>query len=74
MAKQLNLKPGKWVMVDCGSMPSESNCQLIMVAPEDQRDDLIEASVKHAVSKHGHEESKELRDGVTTMCETIDVA
>lgn len=71
---ELDLKPGKWVVVDCGKMPSESNCQLIIAAPEDQREDLVNAGVKHAVSKHGHTESEDLKSGVESMCEVIEVA
>lgn len=71
---QLNLKPGKWLVANCGSMPSESNCQLIMLAPEDQREDLIAAGVKHAVHKHGHEDNEELRKGVDGMLEVIEVS
>ena len=70
---QLNLKSGKWLVSDCGKMPSESNCQLVMLAPEDQREDLISAGVKHAVSKHGHDDSDDLRRGIEGMIETIDV-
>lgn len=72
--KQLNLKPGKWVVADCGKMPSDSNCQLVMLAPEGQKEDLVDAGVKHAISKHGHEDSKELRNGVAGMCEAIELA
>lgn len=73
-AKELKLKPGKWVVADCGKMPSESNCQLVMLAPEDQKDDLVEAGVRHAISKHGHEESDALRDGVAAMCEVVEIS
>lgn len=73
-AKELGLKSGKWLVIDCGKMPSESNCQLVMLAPEDQKDDLIDAGVKHAISKHGHEDSAELKNGVTAMCELVEVA
>lgn len=72
--EQLNLKPGQWLVADCGKMPSESNCQLVMLAPEDQKDDLVAAGVKHAVNKHGHEDSKELHDGIEGMLEVIEVS
>lgn len=71
--KQLNLKPGKWVVADCGKIPSDSNCQLMMLAPENQKDDLVAAGVKHAITKHGHDDSEELRSNVARMCETIEV-
>ena len=71
--EQLNLKSGKWLVADCGKMPSESNCHLVILAPENQKEDLIAAGVKHAVSKHGHEDSEELHKGVEGMLETIEV-
>jgi predicted small metal-binding protein len=42
--------------VDCGSVPSESGCTLVMEGP---REDLLDAAVEHAKSKHGHTESDE---------------
>lgn len=72
--KELNLKPGKWLVADCGKMPSDSNCQLVMLAPENQKKDLVDAGVKHAMSKHGHEDSDELRKGVEGMCEVVEIA
>ncbi|PIR59298.1 MAG: DUF1059 domain-containing protein, partial [Candidatus Pacebacteria bacterium CG10_big_fil_rev_8_21_14_0_10_56_10] len=39
-------------MIDCRQMPSEANCQLTMMGPED---DLLDAAVDHAVNKHGHQ-------------------
>ena len=57
----LSLKPGKWLVADCSKMPSEKNCQMVMMAPEDQREDMVEAGVAHAVKSHGHQDSSELR-------------
>lgn len=56
-----NLKPGNWLVVNCGKIPSESNCQLVILSPEDQKQDLIDAAAKHAVDKHQHEDNEELR-------------
>lgn len=72
--EQLNLQSGAWVVVDCGKMPSESNCKLVMLAPENQKQDLVTAGVAHAVNKHGHPDSKELQKGVEGMLETIEVS
>ena len=72
--EQLNLKSGKWLVSNCGKMPSESNCQLVMLAPENQKEDLIAAGVKHAVNKHGHEDNEELRKGVEGMIEAVEVS
>lgn len=52
---KLNLKPGKWLVADCGKMPSESNCQLVMMAPVDQKEHLEKAGIDHMVSHHGHQ-------------------
>ena len=71
---QLNLKPGKWLVADCGSMPSDSNCHIVMMSPEDQKEDLIDAGVKHAVNKHGHKDTQELRDGVSGMLQVVEIS
>ncbi len=71
---QLNLKPGSWLVADCGSMPSDSKCQLVMLAPEDQKEDLLDAGVEHAVRKHGHQDSQELRDGVSGMLQVVEIS
>ena len=55
------LKKGAWVVSNCAEMPSENNCQLVIMGPADQRDDLLDAAVAHAVRTHQHEESRELR-------------
>ncbi len=73
MSVELNLKPGKWLVSDCGKMPSESNCQLVMLAPEGQKEDLIAAGIKHAVNKHGHQENEELRKGVESTVNPLEV-
>ena len=72
-AEQLNLKSGKWLVSNCGKMPSESNCQLVMIAPEDQKEDLVAAGAKHAVSKHGHEDNEELRKDVEETLEVVEI-
>lgn len=72
--EQLNLKPGTWLVIDCGKMPSESNCQLVMLAPENQKEDLIAAGVTHAVNKHGHQDSEELQKGIGGMLEALEVS
>lgn len=72
--EQLNLKSGKWLALNCGKMPSESNCQLVMLAPENQKADLVSAGVKHAIDKHGHQENEELRKGVEAMVEVLEVS
>ena len=41
-------------------------------APEDQREDLLDASVAHAIKSHGHEDSSELRTELGKMIEVLD--
>jgi len=48
-------------MIDCRSMPSDINCTLTIAGEEDE---VLDAAVMHAVAKHGHEESAELREGI----------
>ena len=43
--------------VDCGTVPSESGCTLVIEGPED---DVLDAAVEHARSKHGHTEPQEV--------------
>jgi Protein of unknown function (DUF1059) len=50
--------------VDCREMPSESGCDLAMSGSEEH---LLEAAVTHAVTKHGHEDTPELREGIRSM-------
>ncbi|HLJ60271.1 MAG TPA: hypothetical protein VKZ50_11125 [bacterium] len=71
--KQLNLKTGKWLAVNCGKFPSESNCQLVIMAPASQRNDLVEAASAHAIKVHGHEDTPQLRQELGKHLETIEL-
>lgn len=51
----------RWAVIDCSKMPSESKCRMKMMCPENQMEDLIEASCSHACAKHGEKDSQELR-------------
>jgi len=44
---------------DCREHPSVSKCSIAISA--DSREELLEASIQHVVSVHGHEDSPELR-------------
>lgn len=48
------------LFIDCRDYPSENNCTVSIAA--DDKDELIEAAVQHAVAVHGHTDGKELRD------------
>jgi predicted small metal-binding protein len=45
-------------MIDCRSVPNEIGCTLTIAGTEDE---VLDAAVAHAVAKHGHEDSPELR-------------
>jgi predicted small metal-binding protein len=70
---QLTLKSGKWLVANCGKYPSEKNCQLVLMAPEDQREELLNTVVDHAVKCHGHEDSDELRTQLNNFIETVTI-
>jgi predicted small metal-binding protein len=48
-------------MVDCRTMPSEINCTLTIAG---EPEEVLDAAVAHAVSKHGHEDTAELREQI----------
>jgi hypothetical protein len=69
--RQLGISQGTWVVANCGKFPSERNCQLVMMAPVEQREDLLDAAATHAVKNHGHEDTPELREQVAQLFETV---
>ena len=48
-------------MVDCRSTPSDIGCTLTIAGEEQE---VLDAAVAHAVAKHGHEDTPELREGI----------
>ena len=48
-------------MVDCRSVPNETGCTLTIAGEEEE---VLDAAVLHAVDKHGHANTPELRDEV----------
>ncbi|HEV7870813.1 MAG TPA: DUF1059 domain-containing protein [Modestobacter sp.] len=46
-------------MIDCRQMPSDSNCTLTIAGQEEE---VLDAATAHAVAKHGHEDTPELRE------------
>jgi predicted small metal-binding protein len=70
---QLGVSHGEWLEVNCGKMPSEKNCKLVIMAPAGQEEDLLDAAVAHAIKTHGHKESEsqELRNGTRSALETL---
>jgi predicted small metal-binding protein len=46
-------------MIDCRQLPSDFNCSLTIAGEEE---DVLDAAVLHAVDKHGHQNTPELRE------------
>ncbi|HEY0402770.1 MAG TPA: DUF1059 domain-containing protein [Blastococcus sp.] len=46
-------------MIDCRTMPSEINCTLTIAG---EAEEVLDAATAHAVAKHGHEDTPELRE------------
>jgi predicted small metal-binding protein len=46
-------------MIDCRQMPSEIGCTLTIAGEEEE---VLDAAVVHAVDKHGHQNTPELRN------------
>ena len=51
--------------MDCREYPSDMNCTVNISADEDE--ELLDASVQHAVSLHGHDDTPELREQLRGM-------
>jgi hypothetical protein len=71
--KGLEVESGQWLAANCGKFPSDRNCKLVMMAPEQQKDDLVNAAVAHAVKDHGHEDTPELRAQLGEFLDTVQV-
>ncbi len=69
----LEIQKGSWLAANCGAFPSDKNCQLVLMAPESQRADLLDAAVAHAVSSHGHQDTPELRGELDKFLEHVQV-
>jgi len=48
-------------MIDCRQIPSDINCTLTIAGEEDE---VLDAAAAHAVDKHGHENTPELRESL----------
>ncbi len=48
------------MFIDCRKYPSEKNCTVSIAA--DNRQELLEAAVQHAVAVHGHTDGPQLRE------------
>ena len=50
--------------IDCRDYPSEKNCSLRISGTEEE---VLDATVQHAVSAHGHQETPELREQIKSI-------
>ena len=71
--KGLDVDSGQWLAANCGKFPSDRNCKLVMMAPESQKDDLVNAAVAHAVKDHGHQDTPELRSQLGGFLDRVQV-
>jgi predicted small metal-binding protein len=53
------------LFVDCSDYPSEMNCTVAISA--DNKEELVNAAVQHAVAVHGHQDSPQLREELAKM-------
>jgi predicted small metal-binding protein len=56
-------------VVDCRLYPSEKGCTLSIEGTEEE---VIEASVNHAVIAHGHTNSPELREKIKSLMKDVE--
>jgi hypothetical protein len=73
LSEKLKMKRGRWLVGNCGNLPSEKNCKLVIMAPEDQREDILDASIVHAVKSHGHQDTPELRGELNKLLEIVEL-
>jgi len=53
-------------VVDCRLFPSEIKCSLMISGTEDE---VLETAIHHAITRHGHKNSPELRTQIKGMME-----
>ncbi len=58
-------------MIDCRSVPNEIGCTLTIAGQEEE---VLDAAVAHAVDKHGHEDTPELREMLRTSLQDAEPA
>lgn len=58
-------------MIDCGKVPNDINCTLTITGTEEE---VLDAAVTHAVAKHGHADTAELREMIRSGLEDVSPA
>ncbi len=54
--------------IDCREVPSDSKCTVSIAA--DTEKELLEVAVQHAVAVHGHKDTPEFRQMLTSAIKT----
>ena len=54
--------------IDCREFPSESGCTLRIEGAEEE---VLDAAVSHAITKHGHTENPQLREQIRTLLKPV---
>ena len=68
----IKVASGSYLVGNCADFPSDNGCQLVIMGPVNQKDDLIEAGIAHAIT-HGHEDSPELREMLSGGFRNVEV-
>ncbi len=58
-------------MIDCRKVPSEISCTLTIAGTEEE---VLDAAVAHAVARHGHADTPELREMLRNGLEAAEPA
>ena len=56
------------LFIDCREYPSEMNCTVAISA--DNKKELIDAAVQHAVAVHGHQDTPQFRAQIEKLIKT----
>ena len=69
----IKVASGNWLVANCADFPSEQHCQLVIMGPSGQKEDLVAAAAAHAVNSHGHQDSPQLRNDLGSMVRAVEV-
>ena len=64
---------GSWLVANFADFPSEQNCQVVIMRPAAQKEDLVLAAVAHAINSYGHQKAPELRQGIEGLLRPVEV-
>lgn len=62
--QKLGLSHGRWLALNCGNVP-DSKCHLVIMAPDAEKSELLEAAMSHVTERHAHEDTPELREKIS---------